>query len=139
MGPTPIEAEFVARVKLIAGLESALDYDPHELPKLPAIAMLFLLPDDTDHQTGPATQVTWRWRIRLYVPLRSKKGSDFRRAQQHFKDLVPAILNVLRDDRSLGGTCEMARLRQLGEEPEFSVEGKYAYFDYMLLAETEET
>ena len=118
-GLKPIEAAFVAAAKGVSGIAQALDYEPSEIPRgaagLPAVSMLFNgIPEQRDHQTGPATENTWSWTIRLYVLLR-----DYREAQEKLKALLPELFAIVRRDPTLAGSCYRAVLVDPEDEPEF--------------------
>lgn len=136
--PDPIEAEFVKRAKALALFRDALTVDPERLPALPAVTLSFVGIDQRDHQTGPAMEVTWKWIVRLYVPLKSGQGSDFGRAQNELKRLLPPLFKVIRDDRSIGGTCDKATLTDIEAEPDYDIEQKRVTKELMLRAVTEE-
>lgn len=137
-GPDPIENIFVARAGAIAGVRSALDYDPNRLPALPAVTMHFLGGTARDHQTGPAQEVRWAWRVRLYVPYKSGQGSEQKRSSDSIKSLLPEVLKITRADPGLGGTCDEAWIVDPEEEPDFDSDQKNASKDFLLYALTEE-
>lgn len=134
--PDPIEDEFVKRAKAI--VREALDVDPEKLPAMPLVTLSFIGIDQRDHQTGPAMEVTWKWIVRLYIPLKSGQGSDFGRAQNELKRLLPPLFKVIRDDRSIGGTCSKATLTDIEAEPDYDVDQKRMTKELMLRALTEE-
>lgn len=133
------ENAFVARAAAIAGIRSALDHDPEQTPRLPAVTLSFVGGEQEDRYTGPATQNVWVWLLRLYVPLRSKQGSDFRVAQNELKLYLPALFKLVRDDPSLGGTCDRATISDPLEEPDYDTDGKRVTKELILRIQTEET
>lgn len=138
-GPDPIEDEFVRRVAAVAGVRNALDFDPEKLPALPAVTLSFFGVEQRDHQTGPAMELEWSWVVRVYVPLTSSPGSDYRRVQNQLKTILPELFRIVRADPSLGDTCDGASLTDAGSEPDYNHEQRRATKSLLLRARTEET
>lgn len=118
--PTELEQAFLDAVEAAEpGLfPSRLDHEPREFTgyELPALCLLVLQAPDEDHQTGPATQVTWGWSVRIYCTL----ALGYEQGQAQLKAVWPALLKAIRSDPSLGVDGAWARLRDPGGEPEFS-------------------
>lgn len=112
-----IEQAFVERALEVDGVAAALDHEPKSLPARPCVTLLWAAVDPQETSTGPAEDVTWEWEVRVYVDLESQNA--YRQAQYRMKKLVPALLRVVRADRRLGDTCELARLEDGGDPPEF--------------------
>jgi hypothetical protein len=121
-------------------IASALPYEPgpEALPAaFPVVTMLADLYGQVDRETGPVTDNTWGWEVRVYVDL----TQGYEAAQVELDDAVPAVLSVIRADPSLDGSCEWARIEDPGGPPEFGVERnrRYAVKRLLLRAELFET
>jgi len=117
---TDIEALVTANFAAVAGITNALDHEPQRLPKMPVVTLLCVRYDPVDAETGIGQDVTYQWLVRLYVPL-----NDWRTSQQSLKELVPLLLNAVRDDPTLGDYVDFLTLRDSGSEPEFNTDGGY--------------
>lgn len=132
--PTTIEEGFITLAKQIDGLNDGLTYEPQSLPRYyPIVTMLFVGAPQEDVATG-LVEVTWHWKINLYISLQ-----DYRKAQEELKRLVPLLLNITRDDYSLGGTCEWSEITDEEEEPIFAEDDKWLLKRLDLRAKTTET
>lgn len=114
MPAAPIKAAFVADADAIAGV-TAVDHEPADLPDADAVVcLLFLPPSQEDVATG-LTEVTWRWRVNLYLSLR-----DYEKAQDELERIVPELYAIARDNPMLDGTCEKCFVLDIGREPTFA-------------------
>lgn len=112
-----IETEIVNRLDALSGINSALDHEPKNLGKLPCATLLLTRAAQEEVFTGPLTEVTWEWRVTLYVQL-----SDFKSAQDQLKALMVPVLTILHADHQLGGLVERSWITDDGEAPIFDVE-----------------
>jgi hypothetical protein len=137
--PTDVEAAFLAAIQTYAPdvVRTRLEYEPQVLSglELPAVCMLPLQAPDVDHQTGPATMVTWTWSVRLYVHL----GQGYEGAQAELKAVWPKLLAVCRSDPTLGIDGVWARITDPGGEPEFNEREEWLMKRLHLEARREET
>lgn len=116
-----IEAAFVELAAALPEVGAALDHVPESLPAADPAAWVCLLfhgyARDDEHQTGPATQVEWEWEVQSYVRITVGGGGGYRGAQEALKSLVPALMAAVRANRDLLGTCDRARLVDVGDPP----------------------
>lgn len=120
--PDQIEDAVNTKLKEIGKLEDALDHEPQNLPRaLPVTTLLIIRFNPVQAETGPHDDVTYDWRLSLYVKL-----NDFRTAQQEFKDLVPAILSKVRSIPTAGGLCDFLNIEDVGDEPVFAPSDGFA-------------
>lgn len=112
-----VEAAFVADAAAIAGVISALDHEPKNLPKMPCVTMLLIRTNQDDVETGLGTEVEYEWKINLYCSLK-----DYGVAQSEMKTLIPALLKITRTNPRLADTCEWAVMTDGGEDPVFAHE-----------------
>lgn len=85
----------------VSGVAAAFDYEPQELNQLPATTLYF------DGFTGEEITMqriryTWRWTIRLYIPINT---TDISSPQQSLRTLTTNILMALRANIQLNETA----------------------------------
>lgn len=136
------DAERQAFLDAVAALEPGLfralhPREPGEFSanELPAVALLFVGPPDVDHQTGPATQVTWTFRCNVYAD--TSRG--YEDAQIDLELCVPRLLQAVRADPSVGIDGLWVVLADPGGEPEFNDEEQIAWKQLRLEIRKEET
>ena len=125
-------------------LAAALPYEPgaEALPAMPCVTMLADMFGQVDRETGPVTDNTHGWELRLYVALAEADDmSAYEAAQEQIEDLVPAVYTVVRKYPDIDGTCEWARIGDAGQPVEFLRDGsgRYALKRMQLRAELFET
>ena len=125
-------------------LAAALPYEPGDeaLPQMPCVTMLSDLFNQVDRETGPVTDNTHGWELRLYVALaETDTQSAYEAAQEQIEDLVPEIFTVVRKYPDIDGTCEWARIGDAGQPVEFlrDKSGRYAMKRMQLRVDVFET
>ncbi len=139
-GPVVIRDAFAALAAAVEGIATALPYEPERLPaRFPAVTMVFTNFTQEDVYTGPATVNEWMFRVRVHVALKIGPGSDFARAYGELEVLVPRILRIVRTNPGLNGSCEWARIEDVGEEPLIATDNRAMAKDLRLIARTEVT
>lgn len=114
-----IEAAIIGYLQAIVGLEDALDHEPRSLPRaLPVATLLLTRTDPEQIETGIGEDVTYEWRLSIYVALQ-----DWGAAQQELKRLVPVVLSAIRAKPTCSGLVDMLTVRDSGAEPIFSDDG----------------
>jgi hypothetical protein len=107
-----LEEAFAAAVRRIPEVREAYDHEPDltQGMALPAVTMLWtdLVQDDVD--TGPYTQNQWGWDVTVYVPLEV----GWRDAQRLLKQIVAAILSLVREDPRLNEEADLIRISDGG-------------------------
>lgn len=131
-----IAKAMAAKLDALSIVERAFDHQPAKLPPrgLAVMSVLFTGFEQTDAFTGPATDNAWVYRVNCYLRL-----GDYLQAQQKLAELLPEILAIVRDDPTLAGTCEWARLDDTGLEPVFNHDEGYLLKSLRLTAYTEES
>lgn len=119
--PDDLEAAFLAAIEDVAPgvFKTLLPYEPRTFDgavELPAITLLPLQAPDDDVETGPASQVTWTWRVALYASL----NGGYEDGQAQLKLIWPRVLQAVRASPSLGVDGAWATLSDPGGEPEFN-------------------
>lgn len=118
--PNAIEDNFITAVKAIDGLSDALTYEPQALPRYyPVVTMFFIGAPQETVATGQV-EVTWHWKINIYVGL-----TDFKKGQDEMKRLVPLLLAITRADHTLGETCDWSEITDEEEEPTIGPDDKW--------------
>lgn len=134
-----IERDLCAWLAAIPEIEQALDHEPESLPaRLPVTTLMIRLFEPLQASTGyytnrPVDDVSYGWRLRLYVPL-----TDYKRAQDYFKRICPQIIAINRDHPTADERADFLRIRDGGDTPEFSHEEGWAYKDFDVIATREE-
>lgn len=111
-----IETELATRFEALAGVAKALDHEPKNLPTFPCVTLLLVRAGQDEVSTGPMTEVTWEWRVTLYLKL-----SDFKQAQTQMKGLLLPMLTILHADHQLGALVERSWITDNGDEPVFDI------------------
>lgn len=138
--PFGIETAFLDAIEaaLPSLFKKRYDYEPreHSTPRLlPAVTLFWQGVLDVDQETGPATDVTWTWEVRIYSAL----GRGWEEAQHELRSNVPKVLLAIRRDPSLGGATAWARLSDPGGVPEINIGEKLIWKTLILAAQTKET
>jgi hypothetical protein len=118
----------------IPALKFALDYEPSSLSRMPGTTLLARQYNPVQAETGVGEDVTYAWRLRLYVPL-----NDYRQAQSAIKELMPQILACVRHHPTADGLVDFLSIVDEGEEPEFNVEEGWLAKDVILRAIRDES
>jgi hypothetical protein len=114
--PDIIEDKVLGYLRAVAGLEDSLDYEPETLPRrLPVTTLLFTGGNPVQAETGPHDDVTYTWKLSLYIPL-----DDYKVAQQQLKDLLPAIFAAIRHHPTADDVVDFLRVDDSNEDPVFS-------------------
>jgi hypothetical protein len=82
-------------------IKVAYDHEPKSITSFPAATLFwdgFSQSDEASHRKS----VSWNWIIRIYIPLNT---SDIRIPQTQIKRAVVEVLNHLRKNPSLNGSC----------------------------------
>jgi hypothetical protein len=87
----------------VSGIVAAFDYEPQNMPQLPA-ATLFFDGFTENEETIGRLQYDWNWKIRIYVSLNAA-GSDIHVPQVTIRQLTTDSLKALRANLQLNGTC----------------------------------
>lgn len=112
--------------------KTVLEWEPVDVGKLPAATLLFSFISQSDAATGGITDNGWQHILGLYL-----RASSARVMNEDLKECIPAVLNALRSDRSLGGLVYDVRIED-GGPPEFDAENGYMKKSILLTALTEE-
>lgn len=112
--PGAVRTLIAAKLDTLLGFATVWAYEPENLGKLPAVALLMRRIDPKETATGPRIDVEWFWDLRIYVGL-----SDFAAAQAQLEQLCFETLTLWRDDPTLGSEVEWWRVADLGEPPVF--------------------
>jgi hypothetical protein len=85
----------------VEGINAAFDYEPQDMPQLPATTLYF---DGFtgEEQTMGSILYGWKWFIRLYIPINS---TDISIPQTTLRTLVTNTLKTLRGNVSLNEQC----------------------------------
>lgn len=118
--PEEVRAALAVRLRSIALLKSAHEYEPETLGELPATTLLFARLEPREAATGPRLDVTWHWELRLYVGL-----SDWAASQAQLEELVWSVLPLWRDDPTLDHLVEWWRIEDTGEPPVFDADRRW--------------
>lgn len=118
----------------VADLKFALDHEPSSMPRFPGTTLLVRRFSPAQAETGVGEDVTYDWRLRLYVAL-----NDYRTAQTQIKELMPQVLAVARHHPTADGLVDFLTLVDAGEEPIFTSEEGWAAKDMFLRAVRTET
>lgn len=106
---TDIEAQVVARLRAVTGIQAVYDYPVREIGRsLPAAAVVY---SDVAQEwaTKGGTRTIWAWEIAVYWP------AEGRTLQAHWgqmKAKVAEILRAFRADPTLGGTVYGSIIRR---------------------------
>ncbi|MFC4768740.1 hypothetical protein [Effusibacillus consociatus] len=95
---TAIETNIVSTLQTVTGLKKTFGNEPKTITQLPA-ATLFLDGFEQEDNATRRKEVTWKWIVRLYVPLQ-----DAEKAQTDIKTLLVSTLTAFRNNPTLGGT-----------------------------------
>jgi hypothetical protein len=99
----------------VPGIKSAHDHEPKNVPKaLPAATILLTRYDPVDSETGPGQDVTYGWKLSLYIPL-----SDLERAQVTMKELLPKVGAAFRHHATGDDLVDELKVSDSGQEPIF--------------------
>ena len=105
-------------------LVRAYPYEPGNLQGLPCTTLLSTRYDPIQAETGPHDDMTYEWRLRLYVALH-----DYEKAQDEIDHLIPLILDVPRHSPTLDGDVDFFVMYDPGTEITFSKEDGWAAKD----------
>jgi hypothetical protein len=94
-----IESNIVSTLQAVASLNKVYDHEPMDIRSIPA-ATLFFDGFGQNDEASRRKSVSWRWVVRLYVPLR-----DAEQAQNDIKSLIVDSMAELRKSPTLGGLC----------------------------------
>ena len=108
----------------IPELTKVYDHEPGQLKGYPCVTMLSRRYDPLQAETGPHDDMTYEWRLRLYVQL-----VDYERAQNQIDDLMPLLCDVPRHHATMEGDVDFLIFYDPGSEIEFSSEDGFAYKD----------
>jgi hypothetical protein len=129
-----IEQRFCEWVQAETDISNALDHEPERLPRFPCLTMLVTTYSPLQAETGPHDDVTYAWRVRVYVAL-----NDYRVAQMGLKQLVPQVLGVARHHATADGLCDFLSIVDTGSDPVFASEDGWLAKDVELRAIRQET
>jgi len=118
----------------VPDLKFALDHEPQSLPRMPGTTLLATMYNPVQAETGIGEDVTYAWRMRLYVPL-----NDYRQAQAQIKELMPQILACIRNHPTGDGLVDFLSLVDEGQAPDFNIEEGWLAKDALLRAVRDET
>jgi hypothetical protein len=82
-------------------IKAAYDHEPQSIKSFPAVTLFW----DGFSQGDEASRrksVSWNWIVRIYIPLNT---SDIRMPQTQIKRVVSDVLNHLRKNPNLNGSC----------------------------------
>jgi hypothetical protein len=134
--PAEARKQFTALAGAISGIRNAFDHEPEKFGRnqLPAVTMLLRQAPQEHRETGGSADVTWTWRVNLYVSTFQR----YRRAQEDLELYVPLLLAITRRHPDLDGTCAIANLTDTGRDPFFDDSNHYVVKELVLTAETYE-
>lgn len=118
----------------VPDLKFVLDYEPQSLPRFPGTTLMATMYSPLQAETGIGEDVTYEWRLRLYVAL-----NDYLTAQTQIKMLMPQILAVARHHPTCNGLVDFLTLVDEGSEPDFNVTEGWLSKDATLRAIRTET
>lgn len=128
-----IRAAFVAIASGVAGVATALDYEPAELPAAlgdgAVVTLLGLPPVPTPTATGLDTW-TYVWRVNVYVNL----IVGYQEAQYALADVLEALLAPFRENTNAGGLVDWWKFTGAGAEPQFAHEEGWVFQPLLLTA-----
>lgn len=99
-------------------------YEPGSLQGLPCTTLLSRRFDPNQTETGPHDDMTYEWRLRLYVSLH-----DYEKAQDEIDHLIPLILDVARHHATMEGDVDFLLFYDPGLDIIFSREDGWAAKD----------
>ena len=135
MAVSDVEVAFVAAAAGVQGVYTALDNVPKQAPtRLPAVMLLWRGVNQEFQETGPVAQVSWAWTVFVWIAL-----TNYERAQDDAKTLIPRLLVLPRTNRTLGGTCESWALADDLDQPVFDEERGVYEKTLRMTATAEET
>ena len=105
-------------------LDKAYAFEPASLRAYPCTTLLSRRFDAAQAETGPHDDMTYEWRLRLYVQL-----TDYERAQDEIDTLIPLILDVPRHHFTMEGDVDALVFYDLGTEIVFSAADGWAAKD----------
>lgn len=105
-------------------LERVYPYEPQHLQGLPCVTLLSRRYDPLQAETGPHDDVTYEWRLRLYVEL-----NNYEKAQDEIDHLIPIILDVPRHHATMEDDVDALTFYDFGAEITFSKEDGWAAKD----------
>lgn len=124
--PLDVETAFLAAVDAAVPdtFKRLHNHEPKILSsnEMPAVTMLAMAAPDEDVQTGPASEVTWTWSVRIYASL----AQGYEDGQLRLRTAWPKVLLAIRRNPGLGLPDDLyARLRDPGGEPEFDTNEQF--------------
>lgn len=134
-----LRARFVAAAALVAGVSAAFDHEPAELPAAlgdgAVVTMLGLPPAQIDVATGGLVNVSYAWRVNVYVNL----PQGYAEAQYALADVLEPLLVITRADVDAGGLADAWTLTGGGQEPQFAHDEGWIFQPLTLAASIERT
>lgn len=108
------------------------EWEPPDVGSLPAATLLFSFISQHDGATGGITENGWQHIVNLYM-----RGGSAKLMHEDLRECIPAVLDGLREDRTLGGLVYDVRIED-GGPPQFDAENGYMVKALLLTAVTEE-
>jgi hypothetical protein len=105
-------------------LERVYPFEPAHLSGLPCVTLLSRRFDPIQAETGPHDDMTYEFRLRLYVAL-----NDYSTAQDQIDDYIPLILDVPRHHATMENEVDFLSMHDPGIEIGFSKEDGWAWKD----------
>lgn len=102
----------------------AYPFEPGTLKDYPCVTLLSRRFDAAQAETGPHDDMTYEWRLRLYVALQ-----DYEKAQDDIDTLIPLILDVPRHHPTMEGDVDFLLFYDFGNEIVFSKDDGWAAKD----------
>jgi hypothetical protein len=115
-------AEYVA--ERVPELMRSYSFEPGHLNGFPCVTLLSRRFDARQAETGPHDDMTYEWRLRLYVAL-----NDYEKAQDEIDALIPLILDVPRHHATMEGDVDFLVFYDFGAEIVFSKDDGWAAKD----------
>jgi len=113
-----------ARVPELAAVYA---FEPGRLNGLPCVTLMSRRFDPVQAETGPHDDMTYDFRMRLYVSLH-----DYEKAQDEIDDLIPIILDVGRHHATMEGAVDFLSFIDSGSEIIFSKDDGWAAKDVLV-------
>lgn len=102
-------------------------FEPGNLKGFPCVTLLSRRYDPVQSETGPHDDMTYEFRLRLYVQLVS-----YERAQDEIDDLIPVILDVPRHNATMNGDVDFLVFYDPGSDITFSSDDGWAMKDLVV-------
>lgn len=99
-------------------------YEPGHLQEYPCVTMLTRRYHPEQAETGPHDDMTYDFRLRLYVDL-----GDYEKAQDEIDHLMPILIDVPRHHATMEGEVDFLVFLDAGADPVFSAADGWAAKD----------